>query len=193
MQKYGLKISSEFDLVDKKQIVANGDTVIQGNGVFEVICNSDTKISHIAESGLSHVYAISAVDDISITIDSNFKADKNFDIYHEIIAKNKGVKSLINMNAVLFDNSKLIYRSNLIAENGSTGVGSQKAKVLYVGEGAEADLIPNLDIKSDKFKTSHAVSVSSFNKTDKFYLYLHGFEENGAEEFIIDSFLKNHE
>jgi Fe-S cluster assembly scaffold protein SufB len=193
MQKYGLKISSEFDLTNKKQIVADGDIAIQENGVFEVVCNSDTKISHTVESGLSHIYAVSNANGISITIDSNLKADKNFDVYHEILAKNEGVKSLINMNAVLFDNSKLIYRSNLAAEDSSSGTGNQKAKVLYIGESAEADVIPGLDIRSDKFKTSHAVSVSCFDKKEKFYLSLHGFDDTGAENFIIDSFLKNYE
>lgn len=192
MQKYGLKIISEFDLKDKIQIVAVGDVEIKEDGVFEIICNADINIRHTINSGLSHIYAISNADNINIKIESSVEANQNVDVYHEIKAKNKNIKSEINMHAVLFDNAKLIYRSNLAADAGSEGVGNQKAKVLYVGDGSEADIIPNLDIQSDKFKTSHAISISTFEDREKFYLSLHGLDNTSAEEFIIDSFLKKY-
>ena len=141
---------------------------------------------------MSHIYAISNSDNISIAIDSHLETKENIDIYHEIKAKNKNIKSNINLNAVLFDNSKLIYRSTLSACINSDGVGNQKAKILYVGDNSEADIIPNLDIKSDKFKTSHSISVSNFEDKQKFYLSLHGFDNTSSEDFIINSFLNKY-
>ena len=138
-----------------------------------------------------HVTCESAKDDIEIHIKSNGQVNDGevADVYHSIIAKHKNVKTNIESRGVANGTGRIIYRSSLGSLESSSGEGKQSGKFLILDNNAEVDAEPSLDIASDTFPTTHAVSVSGIDNEKLFYMKSAGLSQKEAEDEIVSGFL----
>lgn len=63
-------------------------------------------------------------------------------------------------------------------------------KGLVLGNGAEIDFRPNLEIEADEVNVSHAATVSAIDEEQKFYLMSRGLDSYEADKLIVRGFLR---
>jgi len=63
-------------------------------------------------------------------------------------------------------------------------------RILLLSETAKAEAIPDLEIKTDDVKCSHAASVSYIPEEHLFYLQSRGIPRKKAEEMVVEGFLE---
>lgn len=191
MQKYGLKVASPYEKKEETVITGHGDIVLTETGVYRIKCIGDTYVHHNVTNNMMHVTCESAKDDIEIHIKSNGQVNDGevADVYHSIIAKHKNVKTNIESRGVANGTGRIIYRSSLGSLESSSGEGKQSGKFLILDNNAEVDAEPSLDIASDTFPTTHAVSVSGIDNEKLFYMKSAGLSQKEAEDEIVSGFL----
>lgn len=191
MQKYGLKVESPYATQEEKIIRGNGDIVITEPGRYRIFCNDDTYVHHNIVNSLIYIVCESEASDIEIKIKATGKMGSGevADVYHQIISNNKNVSSHIESRGVAENGGRIIYRSSLAAKQNSTGEGKQSAKFIILDNTSEVDAEPSLDIESDTFPTTHAVSIGGVNEEKVFYAKLHGFSEEEAKSELVAGFL----
>lgn len=62
-------------------------------------------------------------------------------------------------------------------------------RILLLSDAAKAEAVPDLEIKTDDVKCSHAASISRIPEEQLFYLMSRGIERSSAEQLIVDAFL----
>lgn len=62
-------------------------------------------------------------------------------------------------------------------------------RILLLSDEAKAEAVPDLEIKTDDVKCSHAASISRIPEEHIFYLMSRGLDRRVAEELIIEGFL----
>lgn len=62
-------------------------------------------------------------------------------------------------------------------------------KVLILSDRARAEVVPNLEIKADDVKCSHAATVGKIDEEQMFYLMSRGLRQAEAQEMIVEGFL----
>lgn len=67
----------------------------------------------------------------------------------------------------------------------------QLIKNLLLSRTAKAEAIPNLEILADDVKCAHGVSLGPVNPEEIFYLASRGFDQEEAENFIIEGNIEN--
>jgi Fe-S cluster assembly protein SufD len=73
--------------------------------------------------------------------------------------------------------------------NGSDSI--QTAKALLLGESAEADLKPELEIFADDVKCAHGAAVGDLDADSLFYLRARGIPEAEARGLLLHAFLED--
>lgn len=63
-------------------------------------------------------------------------------------------------------------------------------RILLLSDTAKAEAIPDLEIKTDDVKCSHAASISRIPEEHLFYLRSRGLDQAAAEALIIEGFLE---
>jgi Fe-S cluster assembly protein SufD len=87
--------------------------------------------------------------------------------------------------------SRAIYQGKISVHKGADGSDSrQTAKALLVGERAEADLKPELEILADDVKCAHGAAVGDLDTDSLFYLRSRGIPEAEARELLVRAFLE---
>jgi Fe-S cluster assembly protein SufD len=62
-------------------------------------------------------------------------------------------------------------------------------RILLLSDQAHAEAVPDLEIKTDDVKCSHAASISHIPQDHLFYLMSRGIPKKEAEQLIVDGFL----
>lgn len=62
-------------------------------------------------------------------------------------------------------------------------------RILLLSDQAKAEAVPDLEIKTDDVKCSHAASISRIPEEHLFYLMSRGIPQLQAENLIIEGFL----
>ena len=76
-----------------------------------------------------------------------------------------------------------------VAEGADKSDSRQTAKALLLGERAEADLKPELEIFADDVKCAHGAAVGDLDADSLFYLRARGIPENEARNMLLRAFL----
>jgi len=63
-------------------------------------------------------------------------------------------------------------------------------RVLLLSDSARAETVPDLEIKTDDVKCSHAASISNLVDEHLFYLQSRGIDKKTAEQMIVAGFLE---
>jgi Fe-S cluster assembly protein SufD len=89
-------------------------------------------------------------------------------------------------------NSRAIYQGKVTVTKGANGSDSnQSAKALLLGENAEADLKPELEIFADDVKCAHGAAVGDLDAESLFYLRSRGVAEAEARGLLLRAFLED--
>ena len=84
-----------------------------------------------------------------------------------------------------------VYQGKVTVMPGADGADSrQTAKALLLGDRAEADLKPELEILADDVKCAHGAAVGDLDADSLFYLRARGIPERDARHLLIHAFLE---
>lgn len=87
--------------------------------------------------------------------------------------------------------SRAIYQGRItVAEGADKSDSRQTAKALLMGERAEADLKPELEIFADDVKCAHGAAVGDLDAHSLFYLRARGIPEAEARNMLVRAFLE---
>lgn len=88
--------------------------------------------------------------------------------------------------------ARAIYQGKVTVAKGADGSDSvQTAKALLLGESAEADLKPELEIFADDVKCAHGAAVGDLDADSLFYLRARGIPEAEARGLLLHAFLED--
>ncbi len=88
--------------------------------------------------------------------------------------------------------ARAVYQGKVIVAHGANGSDSnQTAKALLLGETAEADLKPELEIFADDVKCAHGAAVGDLDAESLFYLRARGIPEAQARGLLLHAFLED--
>jgi Fe-S cluster assembly protein SufD len=88
--------------------------------------------------------------------------------------------------------SRAVYQGKVTVAQGADGSDSrQTAKALLLGEGAEADLKPELEILADDVKCVHGAAIGDLDAESLFYLRARGIPEAAARRLLMQAFLED--
>jgi Fe-S cluster assembly protein SufD len=89
-------------------------------------------------------------------------------------------------------NARAVYQGKVTVAKGANGSDSnQSAKALLLGETAEADLKPELEIFADDVKCAHGAAVGDLDADSLFYLRARGIPESEARGLLLHAFLED--
>jgi Fe-S cluster assembly protein SufD len=89
-------------------------------------------------------------------------------------------------------NARAVYQGKVTVAKGANGSDSnQSAKALLLGETAEADLKPELEIFADDVKCAHGAAVGDLDADSLFYLRARGIAEAEARGLLLHAFLED--
>jgi Fe-S cluster assembly protein SufD len=87
--------------------------------------------------------------------------------------------------------SRAVYQGKITVAKGADKSDSrQTAKALLLGERAEADLKPELEIFADDVKCAHGAAVGDLDADSLFYLRARGIPEQEARNMLLRTFLR---
>ncbi len=117
------------------------------------------------------------------------RASQKFDLYQHVRHAASHTHSELRTRGALMDTAKTIYRGLVRIEKGTKGcIGHQKEDTLLLGEKAEIDAVPNLEIESEDVRCGHSASVGRIDKDKLFYLMSRGLDEGAARKFLVEGF-----
>ena len=88
--------------------------------------------------------------------------------------------------------ARAVYQGKVTVAKGANGSdSSQTAKALLLGESAEADLKPELEIFADDVKCAHGAAVGDLDAESLFYLRARGIPESQARGLLLQAFLED--
>jgi Fe-S cluster assembly protein SufD len=87
---------------------------------------------------------------------------------------------------------RAVYQGRVTVAEGANGSDSrQTAKALLLGDVAEADLKPELEIFADDVKCAHGAAVGDLDAESLFYLRARGIPEPHARRMLLQAFLED--
>ncbi len=114
---------------------------------------------------------------------------QRFDVLVKAIHAGRATTSNLLSRAALNDHSKAIYRGLVRIETSAPqSEGYQKADMLLLGEHAQADPIPELEINNHDVKCTHGATVGKVNEENLFYLMSRGLTQDEATRAIVEGF-----
>lgn len=114
--------------------------------------------------------------------------DRKLDLAYSMIHKGRRSNSNIDSKGVLMDESKKVFRGNLIFKKGArTSKGVEGEYVLLLDPSVKSDSIPGLFCEEDDVSGEHAASAGQIDKDKLFYLMSRGLSEREAKKLIIQA------
>lgn len=123
-----------------------------------------------------------------------FFGDKTqlYDIQNSSIHNSPFTKCDMLTKGVLKDKAKTVYRGLIkIQPNAPNSQGYQKEETILIGEDAEVDAVPILEIHNDNVKCKHGTSIGQLDKEKLFYMTSRGLDEDTAKAKIIEGFFES--
>ena len=117
----------------------------------------------------------------------NLHADVTTEIYHAA----GQTQSTQLFKHVAGGKSRVVYQGKIsVAQGADKSDSRQTAKALLLGERAEADLKPELEIFADDVKCAHGAAVGDLDADSLFYLRARGIPEAEARNMLLRAFLE---
>ncbi len=117
------------------------------------------------------------------------KDEQQYDIYTASIHEGKNTTSNMITKGAVNDKARALSHGLVrIEENASGSNGYETQDALLLSDYAEADAIPNLEIKNNDVKCSHGSTVGQIDKDKIFYLMSRGLSEKQAKQKIIEGY-----
>ena len=118
--------------------------------------------------------------------------NRHSDVTTHVIHRTGNTHSTQLFKHVAGGHSKAVYQGKVTVAKGADGSDSiQSAKALLLGDAAEADLKPELEIFADDVKCAHGAAVGDLDAESLFYLRARGISENDARGLLLQAFLED--
>ncbi len=128
----------------------------------------------------------------SVLVGGRFSASGSERIEVAIILRHeaKHTRADTTLKGVVRDTAFLKFTGRIIIEENCGDTNSfLTERILLLSDSARAEAIPDLEIKTDDVKCSHAASISKIPDTQLFYLQSRGIKRSDAEKLIVEGFL----
>ena len=117
---------------------------------------------------------------------------RHSDVTTHVIHRTGNTHSTQLFKHVAGGHAKAIYQGKVTVAKGADGSDSnQSAKALLLGDTAEADLKPELEIFADDVKCAHGAAVGDLDAESLFYLRARGIPEREARGLLLQAFLED--
>lgn len=114
--------------------------------------------------------------------------DRKLDLGYSMVHKGTRSNSNIDTKGVLMDNSKKVFRGNLIFKRGARlSKGIEGEYVLLLDPTVKSHSIPGLFSEEDNVSGEHAASAGQIDKDKLFYLMSRGLSERESKKLIIQA------
>ena len=108
----------------------------------------------------------------------------------EVVHKSGHTRARTVLRGAGYDKSKIKFAGRIIIDKNCPDTNRfLEERILLVSDGARAETVPDLEIKSDDVHCSHAASVSRIPENQTFYLMSRGLSKKKAEKLVIEGFL----
>jgi Fe-S cluster assembly protein SufD len=117
---------------------------------------------------------------------------RHSDVTTHVIHRAGNTNSTQLFKHVAAGQARVVYQGKVTVAKGANGSDSnQSAKALLLGDGAEADLKPELEIFADDVKCAHGAAVGDLDAESLFYLRARGIPEAEARGLLLQAFLED--
>ena len=117
---------------------------------------------------------------------------RHSDVTTHVIHRHGDTVSTQLFKHVVGGQAQAVYQGKVTVAKGANGSDSvQTAKALLLGEMAEADLKPELEIFADDVKCAHGAAVGDLDADSLFYLRARGIAEAEARGLLLHAFLED--
>ena len=117
---------------------------------------------------------------------------RHSDVTTHVIHRHGDTASTQLFKHVAGGQARAVYQGKVTVAKGANGSDSvQTAKALLLGEAAEADLKPELEIFADDVKCAHGAAVGDLDADSLFYLRARGIPESQARGLLLHAFLED--
>ncbi len=117
---------------------------------------------------------------------------RHSDITSHVIHRHGNTASTQLFKHVVAGRGQAVYQGKVTVAKGANGSdSSQTAKALLLGDAAEADLKPELEIFADDVKCAHGAAVGDLDADSLFYLRARGIPEAEARGLLLQAFLED--
>ena len=128
-----------------------------------------------------------------VTVKGVFQTQDKDNCLLEVVIHHKAAHTQAEtiLKGVARDSSFLQLKGKIIIdENCGDTQSFLTERVLLLSDSARAETVPDLEIKTDDVKCSHAASISNIADEHLFYLQSRGIDRKTAEQMIVDGFLE---
>jgi Fe-S cluster assembly protein SufD len=117
---------------------------------------------------------------------------RHSDVTTHVVHRTGNTSSTQLFKHVAGGGARAVYQGKVTVAKGANGSDSgQTAKALLLGDGAEADLKPELEIFADDVKCAHGAAVGDLDAESLFYLRARGIAEAEARGLLLHAFLED--
>ena len=141
----------------------------------------ELEIALEGEGAQAHLSGVSVLD-----------GKRHSDVTTHIVHASGNTDSTQIFKHVAGGQSRAVYQGKVTVAKGANGSDSnQSAKALLLGDAAEADLKPELEIFADDVKCAHGAAVGDLDAESLFYLRARGISEAEARGLLLHAFLED--
>ncbi len=141
----------------------------------------ELEITLDGEGAEAHLSGVSVLD-----------GKRHSDVTTNVIHASGNTNSTQLFRHVVGGTARAVYQGKVTVTKGANGSDSnQSAKALLLGDMAEADLKPELEIFADDVKCAHGAAVGDLDAESLFYLRARGIPEAEARGLLLHAFLED--
>jgi Fe-S cluster assembly protein SufD len=163
------------------RIAAGGRYRAHFAGFGSKLSRLELEVALEGEGAQAHLSGVSVLD-----------GKRHNDVTTHVIHRHGNTHSTQLFKHVAGGNARAVYQGKVTVAKGANGSDSnQSAKALLLGENAEADLKPELEIFADDVKCAHGAAVGDLDAESLFYLCARGIPEAEARGLLLHAFLED--
>jgi Fe-S cluster assembly protein SufD len=141
----------------------------------------EVEITLDGEGAEAHLSGVSVLD-----------GKRHSDVTTNVVHASGNTNSTQLFRHVVGGTARAVYQGKVTVTKGANGSDSnQSAKALLLGDMAEADLKPELEIFADDVKCAHGAAVGDLDAESLFYLRARGIPESEARGLLLHAFLED--
>lgn len=150
-------------------------------GFGSKLSRMELEIALEGEGAQAHLSGVAVLD-----------AHAHSDVTTHVIHRVGNTNSTQLFKHVASGSARAVYQGKVTVAKGADGSdSSQSAKALLLGDAAEADLKPELEIFADDVKCAHGAAVGDLDAESLFYLRARGIPEGQARGLLLQAFLED--
>jgi len=150
-------------------------------GFGSKLARMELEIALEGEGAQAHLSGVAVLD-----------GKRHSDVTTHVIHRHGNTNSSQLFKHIAAGQARAVYQGKVTVAKGADGSdSSQTAKALLLGDQAEADLKPELEIFADDVKCAHGAAVGDLDAESLFYMRARGIPEAEARGLLLQAFLED--